>query len=78
MFALKSESDLLGCFRRIDRRAVELAPDMTLPILVHDVVAWSVGPRAFLLFRDAPDAPPRGLVFTRNAGVMSGISAMRV
>jgi hypothetical protein len=76
MFALRSESDLVGCFRRIDRREVELAPDMKLPIVVHDVVAWSVGPRAFLLFRDDPDAPPRGLVFTRNAGVMSHLSAM--
>jgi hypothetical protein len=38
-------------------------------MVVHDVFAWSVGPRAFLLFRDGAEAPLRGLVFTRNAGV---------
>jgi hypothetical protein len=76
MSAVVSEAELLGCFRRIDRRDVELAPDLTLPLRVDDVFAWTVGPRAFLLFRDGADGPPRGLVFARCSGMSANIVAM--
>jgi hypothetical protein len=74
MLAVASEAELLGCFRRIDRRDVELAPDLTLPLRVDDVFAWTVGPRAFLLFRDGDDT--RGLVFARTSAMSAGIVAM--
>ena len=76
MDAVTSEAELLDCFRRIDRRDVELAPELTLPLRVDDVFAWTVGPRAFLLYRDGGDAPLRGLVFARNAGMSASIIAM--
>ena len=78
MWAVASEAELLGCFRRIDRREVELAPDLTLPLRVDDVFAWTVGPRAFLLFRDGDgdDTQPRGLVFARSSVMSASIVAM--
>ncbi|HWE30062.1 MAG TPA: FBP domain-containing protein [Polyangia bacterium] len=76
MSAVESEDELLGCFRRIDRRDVELAPDLRLPLRVDDVFAWSVGPRAFLLFADGAGAQPRGLVFARTAAMSANIMAM--
>jgi hypothetical protein len=76
MVSLRTEEQLLGCFRKIDRREVELAPDLRLPIVFAEVFAWSVGPRAFLLFRETPEAPVRGLVFHRTPGMRDGIFAM--
>jgi hypothetical protein len=76
MVAVTSEAELLACFRRIDRRDVELAPDLHLPLEVDDVFAWTVGPRAFLLLGDRPDAPLRGIVFHRSPGVQAHITAM--
>lgn len=76
MKILASESELLQCFRDIDRAEVELSPDLSLPLEVGDALAWAVGPRAYLLFRDRPGARPRGLVFHRNAGTMPDVVAM--
>jgi hypothetical protein len=76
MVAVTCEAELLDCFRRIDRREVELSADLKLPLEVDDVFAWIVGPRAFLLLRDRPDDRPRGIVFNRSAGVMPHIVAM--
>jgi hypothetical protein len=76
MVAVTSESELLGCFRKIDQREVELTEDLTLPIELEDALSWTVGPRAFLLFRDRPDARPRGIVFHRSGGVMDHIVAL--
>jgi len=70
------EPELLACFRKIDRREVELAPDLRLPLEVDDVFTWTVGPRAFLVLRDPPDAAPRGIVFHRSPGVAAHIVAM--
>lgn len=76
MRLVTSEADLLRCFRDVDRDDVELAPDLAFPLAVDDVVAWAVGPRAFLVFRDRPGAPLRGLVFHRNAGAAPDRAAM--
>lgn len=76
MKTLTSESELLGCFRVIDRGDVQLAPELVLPLTVDDVVAWAEGPRAFLLFVDRPDRAPRGIVFHRNSGVVPDVAAM--
>ena len=76
MASVTSESELLDCFRKIDRREVELSPDLALPLTVDDVFAWTVGPRAFLLLRNGPNDRPRGIVFGRNPGVMPTIIAM--
>jgi hypothetical protein len=76
MAAVTSESELLSCFRRIDQGEVELPPGLALPFEFDDLFAWTVGPRAFLLFRDRRDAPPRGIVFHRDSGLMPQIVAM--
>jgi hypothetical protein len=76
MSTLLSEAELLRCFREIDRSEVELAPDLAFPLQLDDVTAWAVGPRAFLVFRDRATAPPRGIVFHRNAGAMPDVVAM--
>jgi hypothetical protein len=75
MNTLASESDLLRCFREIDRPEVELAADLAFPLAFDDVFAWAVGPRAYLVFRDRATAPPRGHVFHRGNG---GVKLMSV
>lgn len=81
MKIVTSESELVGCFREIDRADVLFAPELAFPLVVDDVVAWAVGPRAFLLFVDPivegrADRPPRGIVFHRNAGAIPDVAAM--
>jgi hypothetical protein len=76
MVTLATEEELLACFRRIDRSHVELAPDLKLPIRVHDLFAWSVGPRAFLLYRDLGDGATRGLAFQRSPGIANAVAVM--
>jgi hypothetical protein len=76
MMTIGTEHELKRCFREIDRDQVELAPEQAFPLALDDVLAWSVGPRAFLLFRDRPEARPRGIVFHRNSGAMPDVVAM--
>jgi hypothetical protein len=76
MNTLASESDLLRCFREIDRPEVELAADLAFPLAFDDALAWAVGPRAFLVFRDRATAPPRGIVFHRNTSGLPDAAAM--
>jgi hypothetical protein len=76
MDSITSEHELVRCFRDVDRDDVELTSDLSFPLRVDDAVAWAVGPRAFLLFRDRPGAPVRGIVFHRNAGAMPDAAAM--
>jgi treble-clef zinc-finger protein len=79
MHELSSEGELLACFREIDRPEVELAPDLAFPLRLDrrtGAFAWAVGPRAYLLFRDAPDRPTRGIVFHRDTGGLPDVVAM--
>jgi hypothetical protein len=76
MATLATEAELLSCFRRIDRGHVALAPDLKLPIRVHDLFAWRIGPRAFLLYRALADGSTRGLVFQRSPGIANAVSVM--
>jgi hypothetical protein len=71
-----SEAELVACFREIDRGDVELPPELAFPLALDEVIAWAVGPRAFLVFRDRPGARPRGIVFHRNAGAIPDVAAM--
>jgi hypothetical protein len=73
---LTSEEALVGCFRPIDQDEVEPPPDAHLPIEVDDCLAWSHGPRAFLIYRDGTDRRPRGIVFHRNQGGVPEAAAM--
>jgi hypothetical protein len=76
METVASEVELLHCFREIDRAEVLLAPELVLPLAVEGAVAWTVGPRAFLLFCDRPGRAPRGIVFHRNSGTVPDVAAM--
>jgi hypothetical protein len=76
MSAVTSETELLRCFREIDRSEVELSAELAFPLELDEVLAWSVGPRAFLVFRDKPGAPLRGIVFHRSSGAMPDVAAM--
>jgi hypothetical protein len=76
MKTIASEAELIGCFRELDRSDVLLAPELAFPLAVDDAVAWAVGPRAFLVFRDRPARPPRGIVFHRNSGAIPDVAAM--
>jgi len=76
MDSITSADELVRCFRDGDRDDVELPSDLAFPLAVDDAVAWAVGPRAFLLFRDRPGARVRGIVFHRNSGAMPDVAAM--
>jgi hypothetical protein len=76
MALVHSEEELLRCFRQLDRREVELSDELVYPIVVDEVLSWAVGPRAFLLFSDAPGRPLRGIVFHRNNGGEPDVAAM--
>ena len=76
MSTLHSEAELLLCFRDIDRDQVELDAELRFPLEVDDVLAWAYGPRAYLLYCDRADRPPRGIVFHRNHGAAPDAAAM--
>jgi FBP C-terminal treble-clef zinc-finger len=76
MTSMTSEAELLSCFREIDRDEVELSADHRFPLALGDVLAWSSGPRAFLVFRERPGSRPRGIVFHRNSGTAPDMAAM--
>lgn len=62
MFELTTEAALLSTFRPVDRRRVELSPDLQFPLVVNDYVTWPFGKRLFLVFA-LPGAAPRGILF---------------
>lgn len=76
MFKLDTEAELLETFRPKDRKHVELSPDFTFPLSVHDYVAWPhpAGGRVFLVFATRGGAPT-GIVFDTNGG-SSGVTQM--
>jgi hypothetical protein len=71
-----TEAELLACFREIDRPEVELSAELTFPLKVGDALAWTSGPRAFLVLRPRPGARALGIVFHRNGGAMPDMAAM--
>jgi len=58
--------DLVAAFRRIDRKEVELADDLTLPIPLLRVATWCHNQRSYLLFRDTHSSTPQGIIFRRT------------
>lgn len=70
---LESENALLSAFRPRDRKLVELAPDLKLPMFVRDYLAWShpAGGRVYLLFA-VRGGSPTGIVFDSNGGTGPG------
>jgi hypothetical protein len=64
---IQSPAELLPCFRPIDRAEVEF-DGLVFPLQIEMALAWTVGPRAFLVYRDHPTRPPKGIVFHRNPG----------
>jgi len=73
---IATEEQLLACFRRIDRRDVELGDDVTFPMLLGRVVTWSYGNRAFLVLRERGTGAPLGLVFRRTAVAAARVASM--
>lgn len=67
MFKLDSEAALLEAFRPKDRKAVEVPPELSFPLVVHDYVAWRhpAGGRVFLVFA-VPGGAPTGIAFDTN------------
>jgi hypothetical protein len=69
MFKLDSEQALLTAFRPKDRKAVEVAKDITLPMFVRDYLAWTHpgGTYVYLVF-SVPGGVPTGIVFDLTHG----------
>ncbi len=62
-----SMEELVACFRRIDRKEVELADDLSFPITINRVVTWVYGNRSFVVFWKRDADGPMGIVF-RHSG----------
>ena len=73
---IPSRDELVACFRRIDRKDVELADDLSFPLKLHRVVTWSYGNRAFVVFRDPETGDAKGIVFHRTSGGSSAVMSM--
>ncbi|MHB8896410.1 MAG: FBP domain-containing protein [Candidatus Geothermincolia bacterium] len=69
MFKLDSEEALLEAFRPRDRKSVQLSKDVTLPMIVHDYLAWThpAGGRVHLVF-SIRGGVPTGITFDTNGG----------
>jgi len=76
MYSVETESDLVRCFRDVDRAEVELPADVRMPIAVDPVFSWTFGPRVYLLVRGPSDGLPKGVVFHRNAGPTPDVATM--
>lgn len=75
MSSVRTEAELLQCFREIDRADVD-AHAIVLPPDSAPVVTWSSGTHAYLLLRDRADATPKGIVFHRNNGQAPTVPTM--
>jgi len=73
---IATEEELLACFRRIDRRDVELGDEVTFPLSLGRVLTWSYGNRAFLVLRERDTGAPLGIVFRRTAVAASRAPSM--
>lgn len=77
MFRLESEEALLATFRPKDRKAVQLVPEIQLPLFVRDYLAWKhpAGSYLYLVF-SAPGGVPTGITFDTNGSVGPSVPAM--
>lgn len=77
MFKLDSEASLLRAFRPKDRPAVEVAPEVVLPLFVRDYLAWRhpSGAYAYLVF-SVPGGVPTGIVFDITGGAGATVPQM--
>jgi hypothetical protein len=71
---IASKEELIACFRRIDRKQVELADDLTFPITLKRVFTWTWGTRSFVIFSMRGADEPHGIVF-RHSGA-PGVATM--
>ena len=69
-FSISSETELLKCFRDLDRDEVLLSADLTFPIVVRDYLTWiePSGCRVYLVFKDRAEKAPLGISFRRDQG----------
>ena len=77
MFKIDSEAALLDTFRPKDRKLVEFAADLKLPLILRDYFAWShpAGGRVYVVF--APKGGvPTGIAFDTNGGTGAPVPQM--
>ncbi|MBC7691238.1 MAG: FBP domain-containing protein [Methylotenera sp.] len=69
-FKISSETELLNCFRDLDRDEVLLTQELSFPIIVTDYLTWlePSGVRAYLVFKDRSEGAPLGISFRRDQG----------
>lgn len=73
---IATREELIACFRRIDRRDVELGDDLRFPLRLGRVVTWTYGSRAFLVLRDPDTGARLGVVFRRTAVAGAPVASM--
>jgi hypothetical protein len=78
MLRIASDTDLMGAFRDIDRREVQIPSSLSFPLAVKSYFAWvePSGHRVYLVFEDPSSGHPLGLVFQRTRGAADTPVAM--
>lgn len=71
---IASWDELVACFRRIDRKDVELADELSFPLKLYRALTWSYGNRVFLVFRERATGEAKGIVFHRASGAATVMS----
>lgn len=77
MFKLDSPEAVLQAFRPKDRDLVELSPDVKLPAIVRDYLAWThpSGGRVYVVFAVSGGAPT-GIAFDTNGGAGPAVAQL--
>jgi hypothetical protein len=78
MFLIRSDKELMDCFRRQDQAEVFIPADLALPQVVKDYLTWTEpsGARAYLVFQDESFKTPFGIVFRRDQTAGPSVAAM--
>jgi hypothetical protein len=78
MFLIRSDKELMDCFRDQDQAEVFIPTDLGLPKVAKDYLTWMEpsGARAYLVFQDESFKSPFGIVFRRDQTAGPSVAAM--
>lgn len=78
MFLIRSDKELMDCFRQQDQAEVFIPADLVLPKVSKDYLTWMEpsGARAYLVFQDESFKAPFGIVFRRDQTAGPSVAAM--
>jgi hypothetical protein len=78
MFLIKTDKELMECFRKQEQAEVFIPTDLGFPKISKDYLTWMEpsGARAYLVFQDESFKAPFGIVFRRDQTSGPAVAAM--